>query len=169
MNSIAAVVFFAVVAAASAGIVAPSGLIASTYAAPALTAYSAPLAYNAHLAYSGLAAPAYTAYSGALGHAAESTVVAGPSGTITKTDSIATPAVASLAYNAPLAYSGLAAPAYTAYSSPIAYSGALGHAAENTVVAGPSGTITNTKSIAAPAIAARYALPSAYTYGGLYL
>ncbi|XP_045474014.1 uncharacterized protein LOC123680255 isoform X2 [Harmonia axyridis] len=110
MNSIAAVVFFAVVAATSAGIVAPSGLIASTYAAPALTAYSAPLAYNAPFAYSGLAAPAYTAYSGA-----------------------------------------------------------LGHAAERTVVAGPSGTITNTKSIATPAIAARYALPSAYTYGGLYL
>ncbi|XP_044747263.1 vitelline membrane protein Vm26Ab-like isoform X2 [Coccinella septempunctata] len=111
MNSIAAVVFFAVVAAASAGIVAPSGLIATSYAAPALTAYSAPLAYNAPLAYS-----------------------------------------------APLAY--------TAYSAPIA---SLGHAAESTVVAGPSGTITNTKSIATPAIAARYALPSAYTYGGLYL
>ncbi|XP_044747265.1 pupal cuticle protein C1B-like isoform X3 [Coccinella septempunctata] len=109
MNSIAVVVFFAAVAAASAGIVAPSGLIATSYAAPALTAYSAPLAYNAPLAYS-----------------------------------------------SPLAY--------TAYAAPIA---SLGHASESTVIAGPSGTIT--KSVSTPAIAARYAIPSTYAYGGLYL
>ncbi|XP_044747259.1 cuticle protein 12.5-like [Coccinella septempunctata] len=132
MNSIVAVVFFAALAAASAGIVTPNGLIATSYAAPALAGYSAPLAYNAHLAYN-----APLAYN--------------------------TP----LTYNAPLAYTApLTASAYTAYSAPVA---TLGHAAESTVVAGPSGTITNTKSVATPAIAARYAVPSAYTYGGLYL
>ncbi|KAL3287491.1 hypothetical protein HHI36_001961 [Cryptolaemus montrouzieri] len=108
MNSTVAVVFFAIVAAASAGLIAPSGIIASTYTAPAYSAYAAPLA------------AAYVS-----------------------------PFAAPLAYSAPLA------------------TGYLGRvAAENTVVAGPSGTIATSKSIGAPAIAAGYA---AYPYGGLYL
>ncbi|KAL3287487.1 hypothetical protein HHI36_001957 [Cryptolaemus montrouzieri] len=104
MNSIAAVVFFAVVAAASAGLIAPSGIIARTYTAPVYGAYAVPLA-------------------------------------------------------APLAYS---APLTTGYFGRIA--------AENTVVAGPSGTISTSKSVGSPAIAARYtALPATLSYGGLYL
>ncbi|KAL3287488.1 hypothetical protein HHI36_001958 [Cryptolaemus montrouzieri] len=104
MNSIAAVIFFAVVAAASAGLIAPSGIIARSYTAPVYSAYAAPLA-------------------------------------------------APLTYSAPLA---------TGYLGRIA--------AENTLVAGPSGTIATSKSIGAPAIAAGYAaLPSAFPYGRLYL
>ncbi|KAL3287489.1 hypothetical protein HHI36_001959 [Cryptolaemus montrouzieri] len=108
MNSIAAVIFFAVVAAASAGLIAPSGIIARTYTAPAYSAYAAPLA------------AAYAA-----------------------------PLAAPLAYSAPLA---------TGYLGRIA--------AENTLVAGPSGTIATSKSLGAPALTRGFA---GLSYGGLYL
>ncbi|KAL3287486.1 hypothetical protein HHI36_001956 [Cryptolaemus montrouzieri] len=102
MNSIATVVFFAVVAAASAGLIAPSGIIARTYTAPAYGAYAASL--TAPLAYS---APLTTGYLERI--AAENTVVAGPSGTISTLKSIGAPAIAAgyTALPATLPYGGL--------------------------------------------------------------
>ncbi|XP_045474029.1 pupal cuticle protein C1B-like [Harmonia axyridis] len=130
MNSLVAVVFFAAVAAASAGVIHPAGLVASTYSAPAIvapvaTAYGAPLAHH-HLAYS---AP--------LGHvASEDTVVAGPSGTVATSKTIGAPAVAAT-YAAPHAYSYAGVPhAYSYAGVPHAYSYG--------------------------------AIPQAYSYGGLY-
>ncbi|KAK9872442.1 hypothetical protein WA026_017897 [Henosepilachna vigintioctopunctata] len=119
MNSIAAIFFFAAVAAASASVVAPSWSAYSAYpyaynAAPYVAPYVAP--YAAHVApYSAhVAAPVVSAYSAPLaygyhGHAAENTVVAGPSGTISSTRSVAAPAYGAgyAARYAAYPYSGL--------------------------------------------------------------
>ncbi|KAK9872441.1 hypothetical protein WA026_017899 [Henosepilachna vigintioctopunctata] len=131
MNSIAALFFFAVVAVASASLIGPSGIISRSYVAPALSPYSAlPYAYGA------------------------SPYVA--------------PYVAPYASHVSAYSSHVAAPVVSAYSAPLAY-GYHGHAAENTVVAGPSGTISSSKSVAAPAYAAGYAARyAAYPYSGLY-
>ncbi|XP_044747267.1 uncharacterized protein LOC123308600 [Coccinella septempunctata] len=95
------------------------------------------------------------------------------------------------------ANSAVIAPAY--YTAPITYTSRLiaspyasvpvstqvvgGAASEDTLIAGPSGTISTSKNVAGPAVATRYApvatpvhtvqysaIPYAYThYGGLYL
>lgn len=84
------------------------------------------------------------------------------------------PLVSHLAYSAPIAHHNLAYSApiahhHLAYSAPLAAH--VGHvaASEDTVVAGPSGTIATSKTVGAPAVAASYAVPHAYSYGGLYL
>ncbi|KAK9872436.1 hypothetical protein WA026_017894 [Henosepilachna vigintioctopunctata] len=100
MNSVA-LVFFAAVAAVSAGVIAPAF---TAYSAPFAAAYATPIATP-------LAAPVIAAYAapyGAVGSlAAEDTVVAGPSGTIATSKRAGAPIVAGGYAAAPVAYSGL--------------------------------------------------------------
>ncbi|XP_045474092.1 uncharacterized protein LOC123680305 [Harmonia axyridis] len=84
-------------------------------------------------------------------------------------------------YAAPIYSSRLITSPYA--SVPLSTEVIGGAASEDTVIAGPSGTISTSKNVAGPSSATRYApalspvytaryapyVPYAYTYGGLYL
>ncbi|KAG5879410.1 hypothetical protein JTB14_027233 [Gonioctena quinquepunctata] len=136
--------------------VAPGGSIV-TEEHPGVVAHTAPIvsAYAAH------ALPAHTAYAGPVLSAYSTPVVSAYSAPVVSTYSA--PAVS--AYSAP-AVSAYSAPLWSAYAAPsVVASGLVAQNSVDTVVAGPSGTIATSKTVAAPAL---YSAPTVYANHGVH-
>ncbi|KAG5879404.1 hypothetical protein JTB14_027227 [Gonioctena quinquepunctata] len=175
MNSLAIVAFFAALAATNAGILAPSARIIQgpssrttiagpdgsvidsvapggsivTDELPGVVAHTAPVvsAYAAH------ALPAHTAYAGPVLSAYSAPVVSAYSAPVVS------------AYSAP-AVSAYSAPLWSAYAAPsVVANGVVAQNSVDTVVAGPSGTIATSKTVAAPAL---YSAPTVYANHGVH-
>ncbi|CAH1163527.1 unnamed protein product [Phaedon cochleariae] len=156
MNSLPIVTFFAALAVTNAGVLAPSASIIQgpssrtivagpdgsvissvapggqiiSEASPTVVAGAAPI----------LASPVVSTYSSPALSAYSSPVLSAYSAPVLS------------AYSAPV-LSAYTAPVVSAYAAPAVYaSGLAGHSSEDTVVAGPSGTIATSRKVATPAV-----------------
>ncbi|KAG5879401.1 hypothetical protein JTB14_027224 [Gonioctena quinquepunctata] len=188
MNALAIVAFFAALAATNAGILAPSARIIQgpstrttiagpdgsvidsvapggrivTEEHPGVVAQTGPLVstYAAHGIH---ALPVHTAYSSAY----SSPVVSAYSAPVVSAYSA--PVVSAYsspwvsAYSSPVVSAYSSGPVVSAYAAPsLVSSGVVAHNSVDTVVAGPSGTIATSKTVASPTVYAAHGVHGLY-------
>ncbi|CAG9837950.1 unnamed protein product [Diabrotica balteata] len=140
--------------------VAPGGqIIAEEH--PGVVAHSAPLvAAYSHPVVAAHASPIVAAYSAPLVNPHAASVVSVHSAPIVAAH--AAPVVS--AYSHPV----VAAPLVAAHSAPVVAHGVVNHREVDTVVAGPSGTITTSKLVASPAVVPAYGVVGHGVHGQYY-
>ncbi|KAG5879402.1 hypothetical protein JTB14_027225 [Gonioctena quinquepunctata] len=183
MNTLAIVAFFAALAATNAGFLAPSTRIIqgpstrTTISGPdgsvidsvapggrivteehaGVVAHTAPVV-SSYAAYGFHALPAHAAYSAPVS-AYSSPVVSAYSAPVVSAYS--SPWVS--AHSSPLVSAYSSAPVVSAYATPsVVASGVVAHKSVDTVVAGPSGTIATSKTVAAPTVYAAHGVHGLY-------